>query len=378
MTRTAKYILNLIHTSLEARLQRTKPTNIPVEIFYEPTELCNLGCPSCPTGMKLFAGETANGIENFQDIDKILGPYLMQWNIYNWGEPLMGKNTENMLEILSNKDYKVGISTNASTKWSEKTIEKLAISKNFRIRIDFDGITAEEIGRYRKGSDFSKILDNVERLSEVYKKQDRTRKSAIYMGFLRFKYNKKSEHALKEFAQQLGFAFHGFVALEYDDIMANAYDSEEVKSEKAKYINNFGCSWLYSTLCISPNLKRIQPCCSAWDNNLSVENFKIKDMLDIESGIESWRKNPLMGYRRLNSKINTERFGANILERNHDNCRKDKGMSLGQKEMDSDICINCKMVDSYQKHLNQLLLETKRGIITLWGKEKSENLFKNF
>ena len=67
------------------------------------------------------------------------------------------------------------------------------------------------------------------------------------------------------------------------------------------YSEGFGCTWLYSTLCLSPSGKAVAPCCGTWSANY---------FQPIESGLKHsldvWSTNTIMNARRSQSYKNAK------------------------------------------------------------------------
>ncbi|HRJ34954.1 MAG TPA: radical SAM protein, partial [Flavobacteriales bacterium] len=61
---------------------------MPVAISIEPTTACNLGCPECPSGLKVFSRPTGNlRLDLNKRILDELAPWLWYVNFYFQGEP---------------------------------------------------------------------------------------------------------------------------------------------------------------------------------------------------------------------------------------------------------------------------------------------------
>src|SRR5262249_3754612 len=62
---------------LARALGRTRSPARPMVLYAEPTLFCNLGCPSCPTGLKLdVRPRVAMDFEWYKQVLDELGPYL--------------------------------------------------------------------------------------------------------------------------------------------------------------------------------------------------------------------------------------------------------------------------------------------------------------
>src|SRR5689334_13242274 len=79
---------------LNMLLRRQAIRNYPVKAYIEPTLFCNLRCPACPTGLQFGLRPSATMDVNLfkQAIDE-MGPYLFDLWMFNWGEPLLHRQT---------------------------------------------------------------------------------------------------------------------------------------------------------------------------------------------------------------------------------------------------------------------------------------------
>ncbi len=74
-------------------------TNYPIEAYVEPTLFCNLRCPACPTGLRLGERPVTTIDENlFKAAIDELGDYIFLLWMYNWGEPLLHKQTPELIK----------------------------------------------------------------------------------------------------------------------------------------------------------------------------------------------------------------------------------------------------------------------------------------
>ena len=112
--RSIKYHLNKILLLAEYLLGVESPQACPIELFLEPTTLCNLACPACPTGQsKQVIREKAN-LETYKEGFGLYSEYLDKWYLYNWGEPLLHNQIGEILKILATGKFGIYTSSNFS------------------------------------------------------------------------------------------------------------------------------------------------------------------------------------------------------------------------------------------------------------------------
>lgn len=87
---------------------------LPMAIAIEPTTACNLGCPECPSGLKIFTRPTGNLKEEFYKkvIDQVWREtfYL---TFYFQGEPYINPKFLDMVKYASDHKMYTATSTNA-------------------------------------------------------------------------------------------------------------------------------------------------------------------------------------------------------------------------------------------------------------------------
>ena len=96
---TEKKIDNFILSNEEKNKGVLKVKSLPWLIILEPTNVCNLRCPLCPTGLEL--SKRKKGIANVEDVKKFLfsiKDHCIQIHLQNWGEPTLHKK---LCEIIS-------------------------------------------------------------------------------------------------------------------------------------------------------------------------------------------------------------------------------------------------------------------------------------
>jgi hypothetical protein len=65
---------------------------VPYTLTVEPASICNLRCPACPAGIKAVNRKPAIlTMEDFKRTIDMIGDYLVQILLWNWGEPFINK-----------------------------------------------------------------------------------------------------------------------------------------------------------------------------------------------------------------------------------------------------------------------------------------------
>lgn len=141
--------------------------DFPLHLDIEPTNACNLRCPFCATTHNRYN----RGFMQEKIWRKILDE-SGQNNLYSLkftyrGEPLMHKDLPRMVAYA--KDVGVlDVYFNTNAVFLEEAIIRKMIDAGLdRISISFEGSEKSVYEKYRVGSDFDKVVKNIERLKEI-------------------------------------------------------------------------------------------------------------------------------------------------------------------------------------------------------------------
>ncbi len=167
-----------------------KPTSLTIE----PTTACNLGCPECPSGLKVFTRPTGNLKAETVDVilDELSG-YLTYANFYFQGEPYIHKSFLEMVKKTSEAGVFTTTSTNAHF-LTEEMAEKTVKSGLDKLIISLDGITQKTYESYRINGELDKVLEGTRNI--VASKKKLSSKSPLVV--FQFLVVKPNEHEIEE------------------------------------------------------------------------------------------------------------------------------------------------------------------------------------
>lgn len=356
MQKTQLFHLNRVHQMYEYIVGVDEAKSIPTIVYLEPTTLCNLKCPACPTGEGLTTLRESSDFEVIRSYADSLEDYVLQWYLFNWGEPLLNKQSRQIIEYLSSKSFYVKLSSNFSVPLKDELIEALAQASNFEIRIDLDGSTADEHQSYRRGSKFELVIDNSRRLSQAIKRSS-SGSPAVIVGTLDFNLKESSKTAIQEFAEELGFSHK---------IYSSPFQKDQSPPiDLTHYLPTFGCSWLQSVLAVSPSGNSIAPCCGVWDPRYFDACTSGETLPD--AAVKTWQS--VDKYQERRNQSNQRRLWSrdNFEEWMQLNARQEKGMLLQQTSLTGDICENCTMGGAYQQQLGRILEGGMSSVDVLTG-----------
>jgi len=286
---------NVVKLKVNMALKREYVHNYPVQAYIEPTLFCNLRCPACPTGLELgLRPLAAIKWDLFKSVIDEIGDYVFSLYMYNWGEPLLHKQTPEMIQYAKTKEMNVVMSTNLSLKLSDEYIERLVRSGLDQLIVSLDGTTAETYVKYRRRGDFQLVCENMLRIQAV-KKKLRLQKPEIVWQFLVFKHNEDQiAQARAEFrewgADTLSIEgaimpsapyAEGFEPSTIPEFNMYHPDHHFQKRTAKHYRSGRSCSWLYGIFVLNPNGKVSSCCGSAGEQTDFGEYSGTRGFLDV-------------------------------------------------------------------------------------------------
>ena len=168
---TWKRRLNLYLVRFQEWRGSTRLLGSPLILTLETGNSCNLRCPFCFTG----AGETGRkrsmlSLPLYQSLMDEMGDRLFMVELYNWGEPLLNKDIEEMIRIADGKGISTFISSNMSLvppHFNAERAESIVRSGLDVLGCSIDGATQEVYEQYRVKGNLSAVLNNVRLINEA-------------------------------------------------------------------------------------------------------------------------------------------------------------------------------------------------------------------
>ena len=200
---TLRRMANLLLQRLEHRFGRTQLWSKPCKLTVEATNICNLRCPACFTG----AGEEGRArahmsLELFLQLLDELGPYLLECEFYNWGEPLLGRNIYPMVEAAAARGISTTVSTNFSVPFTDADAERLVRSGLTVLGVSIDGARQESYAQYRVRGDLALVLENCRRVRDAKRRLGAARPRLVWE-FHAFPHNVDDVPRARELAAEL-------------------------------------------------------------------------------------------------------------------------------------------------------------------------------
>lgn len=147
----------------------------PPYLLIEPVSACNLRCPFCFQTDKSFTRKPFMGVMDFDFFKNIVDQaddlQVGAITLASRGEPTMHKKIIEMLEYINKKKniFEIKINTNASF-LTEEICYGILRNNVTQVVISSDHYLKEDYERLRLGSNFEKIVKNVDNLFNIRKK----------------------------------------------------------------------------------------------------------------------------------------------------------------------------------------------------------------
>ncbi len=173
----------------------------PPIVMIEPTNICNLKCPLCPSGADQLSRE--RGYMSFDMFRKIVDEVCessFMLILWNQGEPFLNPDFCKMMEYADSKKMYLMVSTNANVMPDASKVIESGVD---RLIVSLDGATQETYNKYRINGSLEKVLNNVKALVKI-KKQKVSKKPYIIWQFLVMKHNEHEIEEIKSLAKDLG------------------------------------------------------------------------------------------------------------------------------------------------------------------------------
>ena len=201
---TWKKLFNFLRIEIQLRFGRTRVWGYPYEWEIDTTNICQLKCPLCHTGLGTV--DRQKGVMHFdlykKTIDQIKD-YCIWQSLYSWGEPFLNKEIDRYVAYAHEANIATMMSSNLNKPLTPQMAVSLIRSGLDVLIISLDGTTQDVYEVYRVGGHLDRVLDNIQLL--VQKKKELGSKTP-YMEW-QFIVMRQNEHQIPEarrLAKELG------------------------------------------------------------------------------------------------------------------------------------------------------------------------------
>ncbi|TNE53794.1 MAG: radical SAM protein [Bacteroidetes bacterium] len=166
----------------------------PFALSIEPTTACNLGCPECPSGLKMFTRPTGKmDLKKHEQMLDQVGRQLFYINYYFQGEPFLHPDFLELIKAAKQRKIYTSTSTNAHF-ITEAKAREIVNSGLDRLLISIDGTTQDTYEQYRVHGSLEKVLAGARAMVEA----KRQLKSATPHLIFQFLVVRPNEHQVEE------------------------------------------------------------------------------------------------------------------------------------------------------------------------------------
>jgi radical SAM protein with 4Fe4S-binding SPASM domain len=192
---------------------------LPFSLMIEPTNSCNLRCPTCPTGSG--KSKRPKRMMSFSEFKMIIDEgkgNVKNITLWNYGEPFLNNDIINMIKYATSTGMHVITSTNGGFFKSKEFCLEIVKSGLQNLIICLDGANQETISRYRIGAKFNEIENGYKLLLEA-KKFLVSKTPIIELQFILMKHNEGQRNDMKLLAKELGVDIYTekTVGIDYND-----------------------------------------------------------------------------------------------------------------------------------------------------------------
>jgi len=164
---------NLLKAGVDMVMNKDTMYALPPVIQIEPTNICNLRCPLCPTGSGSLPRKP--GMMEYSMVERLLtevGEDLGAVYFFCFGEPFLNKDLPRMIRACTDRGIITLTSTNGQCCQTMEDAVRVVDSGLTTLIVALDGSTQESYEKYRKGGDIEKVKRFVSLIEEAKKRRN--------------------------------------------------------------------------------------------------------------------------------------------------------------------------------------------------------------
>ena len=164
-------LMNFVRVELQLRVARKTVWGSPYEWEIDTTNICQLKCPLCHTGLGTIHRD--KGVMSFDVFTKVIDQIQNSciWlTLYSWGEPFLNRRIHEFVAYAHSKKIATIISSNLNKPLTPEMAEQIVKAGLDVLIVSLDGITQEVYEVYRVDGHLDRVLDNLRLLAETKKR----------------------------------------------------------------------------------------------------------------------------------------------------------------------------------------------------------------
>ncbi|MFO8006874.1 MAG: radical SAM protein [Candidatus Brocadiia bacterium] len=201
---TVRRRANLLRSGLGHLLRLERMPGLPPVVQVEPTNLCDLRCPLCPTGAG--TSRRAGGMMSRDTFERLMdeaGDTLILAILYGWGEPFLHPELTRMIARCTEQSVLSLVSTNGQHVQTLEEALAVVDAGLSALIIAMDGCRQETYESYRRGGDLEKVKRCV-RLVEEAKRRRRSDRPCTCLRAVASRRNETELPEIRRFAREAG------------------------------------------------------------------------------------------------------------------------------------------------------------------------------
>ncbi len=281
---TAKRLENLLLAVEEESKGKLTLESLPYHLVLEPTNICNLACQLCSTGIGPANRKKGTmKLEEFKSFIDQNAETTLELYLQNWGEPTLSKFLPEMVQYAASKGIWTHVSTNFSRRYPEGYLKSLVCSGLAVLHIDIDGLTQEVYESYRVKGNLAQVLENAREAIQI-KKNNGLKFPIIEGTMIVNRFNEQQAPEFLKFGAELGLDQSSLSKLQINPNSAKDWLPADPKYRYQSYDTPSTppkpCHWPWSGLVLNWT-GAISPCCIVDDANADFGNVFEQDLRTI-------------------------------------------------------------------------------------------------
>ncbi len=162
-----KKLLNFWRIEMQLRAGKSKVQGYPYEWEIDTTNICQLKCPLCHTGLGNIHRD--KGTMHFDTYTKVIDEirdYCIWLSLYSWGEPFLNKEIDKFVAYAHQAKIATIISSNLNKPLTPQMAESLIRAGLDVLIVSIDGTTQEVYEQYRVTGRLDRVIDNLKLLAQ--------------------------------------------------------------------------------------------------------------------------------------------------------------------------------------------------------------------
>jgi radical SAM protein with 4Fe4S-binding SPASM domain len=276
-------LVNKLLALYRYQVRSTYAAPFPTALQIEPTNACNLSCPTCPAGSGKLRRPI--GFMDFKLYKKILdetGKYLINITLHNYGESFLHKDLIDMIEYATSWGITSHLSTNGHFFRDQQFIRRLVCSGLQNLKISLDGASQETYERFRMGGDFNAVIKGTRDVILMKRRLGR-KTPVIEFQFILMKPNEHDLERVKEIAREVDIDRLSIKSVHVNPndpdfhALADMYVPEDELKARFRKLNGRyilkvppteGCWWPYEQMVINCDGSVVACCYDTYDELL--------------------------------------------------------------------------------------------------------------